>query len=163
MAFSPDEMPADLPGDRDEVLWGIASGASGVVDSMEHLLHGVKLLRAERDDAVEAAHFNSVRASDLELRLDQAEETRLRLVAELETERRKNAAAAEVFGGALTSVDHFTNVKGPNRPNRPKLSDWEANIVRDYAKRTGAKVSDIARRWGVHSSTISRILNGKAY
>lgn len=178
MAFSPEPQPTDDPPySEDATIWAASDGIAGIIDATEFLGGAVKALRQERDDALAAAtHYGAEvelvrraleqeRAAHIacQAELTEAVESRAAYREEARIAIAKNKAAAQVFGGALASVDHFTNVKGPNRPNRRKLSDWEAGQVRDYARRTGSTVKAIAERWGVHSSTISRILNGKAY
>lgn len=164
MAFSPEPQPTDDPPySEDATIWAASDGIAGIIDATEFLGGAVKALRQERDDALAAATHYGAEVESLRAELAEAVESRAAYREEARIAIAKNKAAAQVFGGALASVDHFTNVKGPNRPNRRKLSDWEAGQVRDYARRTGSTVKAIAERWGVHSSTISRILNGKAY
>lgn len=94
----------------------------------------------ERDDAVEAAN------SYLELL---NEERELRFAAEAKLER-ANSTFGEAFLG--------------NRKNKHKLSHNEAQAIRRW-KRVAPHVSNksIAHYYGVHPTTVARILAGTYY
>ncbi|AUV62004.1 HTH DNA binding protein [Mycobacterium phage SWU2] len=48
---------------------------------------------------------------------------------------------------------------GPKRPNRKKLSQTDANHIRDL-KRAGYSQADIAAVYDIHPATVSRIVRG---
>jgi DNA-binding transcriptional ArsR family regulator len=127
------------PGGADPVVWAIS-------EKLEALALAIKGLRQERDDAVEAAQYNSVISDE---RKERAEDLELRL----------KSARAEIKW--LRSVGNSSD-KGPGRPNRRKLNSYSAGLICGYHE-NGATVTELALAYDVHPSTISRIVNGKAY
>ncbi|QGH80606.1 helix-turn-helix DNA-binding domain protein [Mycobacterium phage Rahalelujah] len=67
----------------------------------------------------------------------------------------KLAVARRSFGEAFIKGDRS---RGPDRPNRPKLTEQDARDIRQ-ARAGGAKQADLARNYGVNPATISRIVN----
>lgn len=68
------------------------------------------------------------------------------------------ALAKRVFGEAFVKGE-LDPPKGPNRPNRKKLTKQEVKDIRD-AFRGGVKQKDLADNYGVNRATISRIVRG---
>lgn len=58
--------------------------------------------------------------------------------------------------------ENIQPAKGPDRPNRQKLTDQEVKDIR-AAHRSGVKQKDLAENYGVARSTISRIVKGVYY
>ena len=66
--------------------------------------------------------------------------------------------ARRSFGEAFIK-GHLEPPKGPDRPNRKKLTKQEVKDIR-AAYKGGVKQRDLAENYGVNSSTISRIVRG---
>jgi DNA-binding NarL/FixJ family response regulator len=64
--------------------------------------------------------------------------------------------ARRSFGEAFIKGDV---TKGPNRPNRQKLTEREVKDIRQ-AFRGGMRQKDLARNYGVNPATISRTVRG---
>ncbi|QCG76900.1 helix-turn-helix DNA-binding domain protein [Mycobacterium phage XianYue] len=64
--------------------------------------------------------------------------------------------ARRSFGEAFIKGDV---TRGPNRPNRKKLTEADAKDIRN-AYYGGAKQKDLARNYGVNPATISRLVRG---
>lgn len=69
------------------------------------------------------------------------------------------AVARSVFGQSFIQGDRTS---GPNRLNKPKLTEREAQDIRQ-AHAGGMKQADLARNYGVNPATISRIVNRVYY
>lgn len=100
----------------------------------------------------------------------------LRLRAEMEldeidTHKRLSAANSALCAALQQNADLAAEMdrllvapprKGENRPNRPKLTPGDVITIRNWHA-LGRTTKNLAEQYRVHPSTISRIVNGKAY
>lgn len=74
----------------------------------------------------------------------------------------KLRSASDLFGEAFVKGGQLPPVKGPSRPNAPKLSRRDAEHIRDLV-RAGNTRAEVARAYDINPATVSRIVRGLYY